>query len=65
MNRLLFLVRVAFVLNSCAPSSEGTRALSTRDVLTSDEIVTTDASTTYDAITLRRPNFLNSRGPKV
>jgi hypothetical protein len=64
MNRLLILVGLALLLNSCTPSSGGTKAPSTRDVLTADEIATTGAITAYDAITLKRPNFLKSRGPK-
>lgn len=64
MFKYLLFVCIAFQLASCTTSRDGTKSPSTRDVLTADEIATTGAITAYDAITLRRPNFLKSRGPK-
>jgi hypothetical protein len=64
MNRYFLYFLCAIILSSCAPSTQGARSPSSRDVLKAEEIATTGALTAYDAITLKRPNFLRSRGPK-
>jgi hypothetical protein len=43
---------------------EGTTGTRAPDVLTAEEIATTTALNAYEAISLRRPFFLKSRGPR-
>ena len=56
---------VLFVLvGGCTSVREGTTGRVQGDVLTAAEIATTDAQNAYDAISLKRPFFLKSRGPR-
>ncbi|MCX6142349.1 MAG: Plug domain-containing protein [Ignavibacteriales bacterium] len=59
---LLFLLVVCS--GGCSSMREGTTGKVRGDVLTSEEIATTKAQNAYDAITLKRPFFLKSRGPR-
>ena len=54
---------IAFV-GGCSSMREGTTGRVRGDVLTAEEIATTKAQNAYDAITLKRPFFLKSRGPR-
>jgi len=55
---------MAFVLTGCGASSGTSSATEDRDVLTAAEIATTAATNAYDAISMKRPWFLQSRGPR-
>jgi len=57
---MLCLVVVLF--SACSSLHEGTTGRTQGDVLTAEEIAETKALTAYDAISLRRPFFLKSRG---
>ena len=46
----------------CGPAREGTTGRIQNDILTAEEIATTDAQNAYDAISLKRPFFMKSRG---
>jgi hypothetical protein len=59
---LMFFVS-AFVAG-CSSMREGTTGKTRGDVLTAEEIATTKAQNAYDAVTLKRPFFLKSRGPR-
>jgi len=59
----LVLFSVALV-GGCSSMREGTTGKVKGDVLTSEEIATTKAQNAYDAISLKRPFFLKSRGPR-
>jgi hypothetical protein len=65
MNKTIALVLliIAFV-GGCSTMREGTTGQVRGDVLTSEEIASTKAQNAYDAITLKRPFFLKSRGPR-
>jgi len=60
--QMLFVVLVFFC--ACSSVREGSTGRSQGDVLTAEEIATTTALTAYDAISLRRPFFLKSRGTR-
>jgi hypothetical protein len=60
--RLAFILAVLF--GACVSPREGTTGRVSQDVLTAEEIRTTDAQNAYDAISLKRPFFLKSRGPR-
>jgi hypothetical protein len=62
MDRILTAVFLAVLISACSSLKEGTTGTSQGDVLTAEEIATTTALTAYDAISLRRPFFLKSRG---
>ena len=49
-------------LGACSSMQEGSTGRVKGDVLTAEEIATTNAHNAYDAITLKRPFFLKSRG---
>jgi hypothetical protein len=48
----------------CSSMREGTTGKVQSDVLTAEEIATTTAQNAYEAISLRRPFFLKSRGTR-
>jgi hypothetical protein len=64
MNRAARFFIVAILVEACAPAGGGISRVSTRDVLLADEIATTDAQNAYEAVSLKRPFFLQSRGPR-
>lgn len=64
MRLVLLLVAVASVVSGCGTSGEGSRASLAKEVLLADEIAQSSAVTAYDAVRLRRPGFLQTRGPK-
>jgi len=61
-------IQFAFLLSvfviGCASLREGTAGKGESDVLTAEEIAQTTAQNAYDAISLKRPFFLKSRGPR-
>jgi hypothetical protein len=64
MGRIQLVFVLAFLVGACVSPREGTTGRVTQDVLTAEEIATTDAQNAYDAISLKRPFFLKSRGPR-
>jgi len=60
---LLFSCSLALVVG-CSSTREGTTGTIPKDVLREDEIATTDAVNAYEAVSLKRPWFLQSRGPR-
>ncbi len=64
MRLVLLLVVATLTLNACGASGEGSRASLAKDVLLAEEIAQSSAVTAYDAVRLRRPGFLQTRGPK-
>lgn len=65
MSRNAVLVFLLFgCMGGCSSMREGTTGKMRSDVLTSEEIATTKAQNAYDAISLKRPFFLKSRGPR-
>lgn len=67
--RSLSIVSFALVLGGCATSpasssgSGASRPRGARDLITAEELATSSASNTLDAIRQLRPNFLQTRGP--
>ena len=64
MSRVQMFCVVLVFFSACSSVREGTTGRSQGDVLTAEEIATTTALTAYDAISLRRPFFLKSRGTR-
>lgn len=64
MKNIMLLIGFALLLNSCGSAGGGSTATESRDVLTAQEIATTNAQNAYDAISMKRPWFLQSRGPR-
>lgn len=64
MKNLLFIVGVTLVLTGCGTAGGGSTATESRDVLTAQEIATTNAQNAYEAVMMKRPWFLQSRGPR-
>lgn len=64
MIRVQLVFVLIFVAAGCSSIREGTTGKNSPDVLTAEEIATTTALNAYDAISLRRPFFLKSRGPR-
>ncbi|HCA78906.1 MAG TPA: hypothetical protein DEP53_04150 [Bacteroidetes bacterium] len=62
MKKIVFVFVLMFIVTGCGSVSEGTTGRVQNDVLTAEEIATTTATNAYDAISLRRPFFLKSRG---
>jgi hypothetical protein len=62
MARIQATLVLALFIGGCAPMQEGTTGRMQNDVLTAEEIATTTAQNAYDAISLKRPFFLKSRG---
>ena len=65
MNRIVALVLlIVACVGGCSSIREGTTGKVRGDVLTFEEIAATKAHNAYDAISLKRPFFLKSRGPR-
>lgn len=64
MGKLQFLFLVAFLVCGCTSTKEGTAGRTNPDVLTAQEIGTTDALTAFDAVNIKRPFWLKSRGTR-
>lgn len=63
--RITHLVCILGILISgCVTPREGTTGRGQGDILTAEEIAETTAQNAYDAISLKRPFFLKSRGPR-
>ena len=62
MNKIQLSFVLAVLVCGCSSTHEGTTGRAQGDVLTAEEIATTDAQNAYDAISLKRPFFLKSRG---
>lgn len=64
MRNIVIVLTLAAIFIACGSSHEGSKATLSKEVLTAEEIATTSAITAFDAVRLRRPAFLTSRGPK-
>ena len=64
MRLVLLFVVGTLTLSACGTSGEGSRASLAKEVLLAEEIAQSSAVTAYDAVRLRRPGFLQTRGPK-
>ena len=64
MSRIQFILILIVLVCGCSSTHEGTTGRVQSDVLTAEEIATTTAENAYDAISLKRPFFLKSRGPR-
>jgi hypothetical protein len=64
MRRILPAAFLLLLTGACTPTHDGTTTRSPRDVLTAEEIASTNALNAYEAISLKRPFFLKSRGPR-
>lgn len=62
MSRFVSVFVLMTLISACSSVKEGTTGRVQGDVLTAEEIASTNAETAYDAISLRRPFFLKSRG---
>jgi hypothetical protein len=61
---IVFAVLFLACIGGCSSMREGTTGKYRGDVLTYEEMAATKAQNAYDAITLKRPTFLRSRGPR-
>ncbi|HCA80269.1 MAG TPA: hypothetical protein DEP53_11115 [Bacteroidetes bacterium] len=52
---------LAVLVVGCSGTGEGTRMTSSREILNADEIAKTSALNAYDAVRMRRPEFLAPR----
>lgn len=64
MRTIHFAFILGILVSGCATPREGTTGRGQSDVLTAEEIAETTAQNAYDAISLKRPFFLKSRGPR-
>ncbi len=64
MTKIQLVFGLAILFAACAAPREGTTGKTSANVLTAAEIATTDALNAYDAVSLKRPFFLKSRGPR-
>ena len=64
MKLTILAFALVLLVSGCGPSGGTSTATESHDVLTAAEIATTDATNAYDAISLKRPWFLQSRGPR-
>jgi hypothetical protein len=64
MIRIGHAIILVLLAGGCASVHEGTTGKVQGDVLTAEEIATTTAQNAYEAISLRRPFFLKSRGTR-
>ncbi len=64
MKTILILAGLTALLMGCGSTGGGSSATESRDVLTAQEIATTNAQNAYEAVTMKRPWFLQSRGPR-
>jgi hypothetical protein len=62
MPKIVALLVLIASLSACSSMKEGSTGRVKGDVLTAEEIATTNAHNAYDAISLKRPFFLKSRG---
>jgi len=62
MRRIQIACFILLLAGSCTSVQQGSTASVKSDVLTAEEIATTTAQNAYDAISLKRPFFLKSRG---
>jgi hypothetical protein len=62
MKKIAFVSVLVFVLAGCGSAGGGTTGRIQNDVLTAEEIATTTAVNAYEAISLKRPFFMKSRG---
>jgi hypothetical protein len=62
MRKIAALFVLMALFSACSSMKEGSTGGVRGDVLTAEEIATTNAHNAYDAISLRRPFFLKSRG---
>ena len=62
MPKIAAVIILIALFSSCSSMKEGTTGRVQGDVLTAEEIATTHAENAYDAISLKRPFFLKSRG---
>jgi hypothetical protein len=60
--QLMLCILVFFA--ACSSIREGTTRNIPKDALMAEEIATTDAVNAYEAVSLKRPWFLQSRGPR-
>jgi hypothetical protein len=63
MRIISLAVLVAAIFVSCAPPAVTAGSGRERNVITREEILASQASNAYDAVSRLRPNFLNSHGP--
>lgn len=61
--RYLLLCSIV-VFGACSSIRDGTTGSTSKEVLTAEEIATTIATNAYEAVSLKRPWFLQSRGPR-
>jgi len=64
MGKIQLILVLTVSVCGCSSTQEGTTSRVQSDVLTAEEIATTTAENAYDAISLKRPFFLKSRGPR-
>jgi hypothetical protein len=64
MRKIQILLCLLALFSACSSMREGTTGTIPKDALTAQEIATTIAQNAYDAISLKRPFFLKSRGPR-
>jgi len=64
MGKVQLILTLIVLVCGCSSMHEGTTGKVQGDVLTAEEIATTTAQNAYDAISLRRPFFLKSRGTR-
>lgn len=64
MKTTVLTITLGALVYSCSPTNGGISTTSARDALTAEEIATTTAQNAYEAISLKRPIFLQSRGPR-
>lgn len=57
----VWLGLLAVLVAGCSGTGRGSRVLSSRELLTADEIAKTSAANAYDAVRMRRPEFLMPR----
>lgn len=64
MKNSIAMLALAALFVACGSSHEGSKATMSKEVLAAEEIATTGAITAYDAVRMRRPSFLVSKGVK-
>jgi hypothetical protein len=62
MKRIQIACFILLLAGSCTSVQQGSTGSVKSDVLTAEEIATTTAQNAYDAVSLKRPFFLKSRG---
>ena len=64
MRKIQLALCLLAMFGACTSVREGTTSSIPKDVLMAEEIATTDATNAYEAVSLKRPWFLQSRGPR-